>query len=173
MGLVETICIAPVAGAPMQPLTQVEAIVGVGLAGDRYATRSGFYSARPTEPGAREVTLFEAEVLDLLRSDFGIGLTGAEHRRNLTVRGVQLGALIGQRFRVGEVLLEGVKDCPPCEHLQELVGKPVLEPLLNRGGLRARVLQGGTIRVGDALGAAERGQRVMTYGRSVGGVQGE
>ena len=52
-------------------------------------------------------------------------------------------------------LLEGVKDCPPCEHLEQLVGKPVLQPLLTRGGLRARVLQGGTIRVGDQLSAAD------------------
>jgi MOSC domain-containing protein YiiM len=159
MGLVETICIAPDAGAPMQPLSEVEAIVGVGLVGDRYANQTGFYSARPTDPGAREVTLFEAEVLDLLRSDFGIGLTGVEHRRNLTLRGVRLSPLIGQQFRIGDVLLEGVKDCPPCEHLQELVGKPVLRPLVNRGGLRARVLEGGTIRVGDSVVAAEASAR--------------
>ena len=151
MGRVEAICVAPRAGAPMQPLAAVEAIVGVGLAGDRYAAGVGFYSARPTDPGAREVTLFEAEVLEQLRAEHGIALGPAEHRRNLTTRGVRLRPLIGQRFRVGQVLLEGVKDCPPCEHLEHLVSKPVLAPLIDRGGLRARVLEGGTIRVGDAL----------------------
>ena len=139
----------------MQTLNQVQAIAGRGLDGDRYATGSGFYSQRPTDPGAREVTLFEAEVLDLLRSDFGIGLTAAEHRRNLTIRGMPLGGLIGRQFRIGEVLLEGVKDCPPCEHLEKLTGKPVLQPLLNRGGLRARVLEGGTIHIGDQVSAAD------------------
>ena len=137
----------------MQLLSQVEATAGVGLAGDRYATGAGFYSPRPTDPGAREVTLFEAEVLESLRSEFGIALSAAEHRRNLTVRGVPLKGLLGKRFRIGEVLLEGVKDCPPCEHLEQLVGRPVLQPLVSRGGLRARVLQGGTIRVGDAVSA--------------------
>lgn len=151
MARIEAICIARGAGAPMQSLAEVEALFGVGLAGDRYANGIGFYSPRPTDPGAREVTLFEAEVLDWLEAEHGIELSAAEHRRNLTVRGVRLGELLGQRFTVGEVVLEGVKDCPPCEHLQGLVGKPVLEPLVERGGLRARVLQGGTLRVGDAI----------------------
>jgi MOSC domain-containing protein YiiM len=151
MGRVEAICVAPGASEVMRPLAEVQAFAGVGLAGDRYATGSGFYSDRPTDPGAREVTLFEAEVLDALRSEHGIELSPAEHRRNLTVWGTRLNELIGKRFNIGEVLLEGVKDCPPCEHLQRLVGKPVLQPLLERGGLRARILQSGTIRVGDAL----------------------
>jgi MOSC domain-containing protein YiiM len=151
MGHVEAIHIAPGAGARMQPLTEVEAVAGVGLAGDRYSAGLGFYSARPTDPGAREVTLLEAEVLDRLRTDHRIVFGVAEHRRNLTTRGVRLGTLLGQRFRVGDVLLEGVKDCPPCEHLEELTGKPVLQPLVRSGGLRARILEGGTIRVGDAI----------------------
>jgi MOSC domain-containing protein YiiM len=151
MGHVEAIHIAPSAGALMQSLAEVAAVAGVGLAGDRYSAGLGFYSARPTDPGAREVTLLEAEVLDRLSAEEGIALSVAEHRRNLTTRGVRLGPLLGQRFRVGDVLLEGVKDCPPCEHLEQLTGKPVLQPLVRSGGLRARVLEGGTIRVGDAI----------------------
>src|SRR5438105_13698536 len=151
MGRIEAIYIAPSAGAPMQPLTEVEAVEGVGLQGDRYAGGIGTYSPRPTDPGAREVTLFEAEVLDALQTQNQIELSPSEHRRNLTVRGVRLGDLLGQRFRIGGVLLEGVKDCPPCEHLQGLVGKPVLAPLVERGGLRARVVESGKIRVGDPL----------------------
>lgn len=151
MAHVEAICIAPGAGAPMESLGEVEAVIGVGLAGDRYANKIGFYSPRPTDPGAREVTLFEAEVLDWLKGEHGIELSAAEHRRNVTVRGVRLNELLGQRFSIGDVVLEGVKDCPPCDHLQGLVGKPVLGPLVNRGGLRARVLEGGTLRVGDEV----------------------
>ncbi|HEY3061277.1 MAG TPA: MOSC domain-containing protein [Chloroflexota bacterium] len=59
--------------------------------------------------------------------------------------------LLGKRFRVGEVVLQGVKDCAPCEHLESLVGKPVMRPLLESGGLRARVLEGGNMRVGDRI----------------------
>jgi MOSC domain-containing protein YiiM len=151
MGQVEAIHVAHSAGAAMQSMHEVEAVVGLGLAGDRYFNGVGFYSNRPTDPGAREVTLIEAEVLDRLKADNGIALGVGEHRRNLTTRGVRLDDLLGQRFRVGEVLLEGVKDCPPCDHLEQLVGKPVLQPLVSRGGLRARVLVGGTIRLGDAI----------------------
>lgn len=151
MGRVEAICIAATARAPMQRLLQVEAVAGAGLAGDRYFAGNGFYSSRPTDPGAREVTLFEAESLDRLAADHGIELHADEHRRNVTVRGVALLELIGKRFRLGEVVLEGIKDCPPCEHLQGLVAKPVLEPLTHSGGLRARVVSGGTLHVGDPV----------------------
>jgi MOSC domain-containing protein YiiM len=148
---VEAICIATEASAPMQSLREVEALAGAGLAGDRYFEKVGFYSSRPTDPGAREVTLFASETLDYLREEHGIDLSATDHRRNLTVRGAPLADLIGRRLRIGQVVLEGVKDCPPCEHLQSLVGKPVLQPLVARGGLRARIVSGGTISVGDAI----------------------
>jgi MOSC domain-containing protein YiiM len=156
---VEAIHIAPRASAPMQSLEQVEAVADKGLVADRYLAGIGFYSRWPTSPGARQVTLFEAEVLEHLLREHGIALSAAEHRRNLTTRGVRLGELLGQRFRVGGVLLEGVKDCPPCEHLEGLVGKPVMRPLINSGGLRARIVEGGTIRVGDAIVADSRTAR--------------
>jgi MOSC domain-containing protein YiiM len=133
----------------MRSLVEVEAVPGTGLAGDRYLLGIGYYS--PT-PGERQVTLFEAEVLDWLAAEHGIAFSPTEHRRNLTTRGVSLPSLLGRRFRIGgQVLLEGVKDCPPCIHLEGLVHKPVLQPLVGRGGLRARILEGGSLRVGDAL----------------------
>jgi len=156
MSKIEAICIAPTASVAMQDVASVEAVVGIGLVGDRYAEGIGFYSPRPTDPGAREVTLFEAEVLEGLLREHGIHLSASEHRRNLTVRGVKLNELLGQRFSVGEVVLEGVKDCPPCEHLVQLTGKPVLQPLVNLGGLRARIVVGGTLRVGDSVTVHER-----------------
>jgi MOSC domain-containing protein YiiM len=149
--LVETICVARAASAPMESLRSVEAIAGAGLEGDRYWAGIGFYSPRPTDPGAREVTLIEAEALDRLRQEHAFELGPTDHRRNLTTRGVRLRELLGKRFRVGAVELEGVRDCPPCEHLESLVGKPVMRPLLESGGLRARVLVGGIIRVGDPI----------------------
>src|SRR5262245_44166968 len=147
----EAICIAPTASAPMQVLRRAELVAGVGIVGDRYAAGIGVYSPRPTAPGAREVTLIEAETLEWLSTEHGITLEPVEHRRNLTTRGVRLSELVGRRFRIGEVLLEGVLDCPPCEHLQALALKPVLNPLARRGGLRARVVEGGTLHAGDPV----------------------
>jgi MOSC domain-containing protein YiiM len=135
----------------MVSITSVEAIVGAGLSGDRYCAGVGFYSPRPTEPGAREVTLIEVETLERLQREHGLTLAPTDHRRNLTTRGVRLRDLLNQQFRIGQVVLEGVKDCPPCEHLESLVKKPVVRPLLESGGLRARVVVGGTLRVGDAI----------------------
>jgi MOSC domain-containing protein YiiM len=151
MGHVEAICIAPAAEAPMSALSEVEALAGVGLNGDRYARGVGYYSPRPTDPGAREVTMLEGEVLDWLAAEHGVVLSPTEHRRNLTTRGVRLEPLIGKRFAVGDVVLEGVRDCPPCEHLEQVTAKRVMRLLLDRAGIRARVVRGGTMRIGDAV----------------------
>ena len=135
----------------MRSVESAEAVVGEGLVGDRYATRQGTYSLVPSAGGGREVTLFEVEVLEALKRERQIEFAPAEHRRNITTRGLELHRLIGQRFRVGDVLLEGIRECTPCAYLQQHTGKPVLEPLVGRGGLRANVLQSGTLRRGDVV----------------------
>lgn len=140
--------------AESQPMTahaKIEAVAGSGLAGDRYALGTGFYSARPLPGGARELTLIEEESLAAIAADSGIELTKIECRRNLVTRGITLGALIGKRFMVGPVLCEGVRDCPPCEHLEELTGKQVMKPMARRGGLRANILTSGAISLGDEI----------------------
>ena len=150
-GEIVAIHISSGAGTPMQSLPQAEAIAGSGLQDDRYQLGTGFYSTVPTDPGARELTLIAEEALAEVLAETGIELPLYEHRRNLTTRGVDLSSLLGQRFRVGQVICEGVRDCPPCNHLEDLTGKAVLAPLVHRGGLRARILSGGTIQVGDAI----------------------
>src|SRR5579859_5325776 len=108
IGSVEAIHITQVAGAPMEALDEVEALVGSGLAGDRYLLGTGFYSARSRPDGGREMTLIEAEVLDALPAEHGIRFTAADSRRNLTTRGVRLPDLVGRRFAIGAVVCEGV-----------------------------------------------------------------
>jgi MOSC domain-containing protein YiiM len=139
------------AGAPMEALREATAVAGAGLEGDRYAAGTGFYSPRPRPDGGREVTLIEAETLDALRAETGINLDPSESRRNITTRGIRLADLIGRRFTLGEALCEGVDRCPPCQHLVDVTGKAVLEPLVDRGGIRARIVRGGTIAVGAAI----------------------
>lgn len=157
MGWVEAIHVAISAGQPMRALDQAEAVAGQGIVGDRYAAGRGYYSGRTMPGGARELTLFEAEVLGLLADEHGIQLSADEHRRNITTRGVRLDDLMGRQFRVGPVLCEGVRPCTPCDYLETLTSKPVLRPLTDRGGLRARVLEGGMIRRGDAIRLATDG----------------
>jgi MOSC domain-containing protein YiiM len=145
-GTVEAIHVAPAAGEPMTSVERVRAIAGVGLEGDRYATRTGTWSP---DPGVdRDITLIEAEVIEDLAATDGIALAPGESRRNVTTRGIRLNDLVGRRFRVGAVVCKGTRLCEPCQYLTDLVGKPVLRPLVHRAGLRAAIVEGGEIAVG-------------------------
>jgi MOSC domain-containing protein YiiM len=141
--------VAVKAEASMRPLADVRLTAGVGLDGDRYATRLGTYSKKHHID--RQVTLIEMETLDALARDHGVELSPHEHRRNLTTRGVPLNHLVGQYFRVGACVLYGGRLNVPCRYLEELVGKKVFKPLLNRSGLNCRIVVDGTIRVGDRI----------------------
>ena len=150
-GRVESIHIAPSAEAAMHGLVEVTAVAGVGLAGDRYAARTGSFSTKP-KPG-RQITLIEAEAIEALERELGLVLTPGETRRNLITRGVALNHLVGHEFRVGEVRLLGHELCEPCGDLARMTGKTQILPgLVHRGGLRAEILEGGLIRVGDLIG---------------------
>ena len=144
-GRVEAIHVAGAQGEPMRAVSRIRLIAGVGLESDRYATGRGHFSASPGT--GRALTLIEAEVLESL----DVALRPGEARRNLTTRGIDLNALVGRRFRVGDVLCEGMRLCEPCEYLEGLLKKSLLQPLLHRGGLRADVLEDGEIRVGDSV----------------------
>jgi MOSC domain-containing protein YiiM len=139
------------AGKPLIAATELRAIEGAGLEGDRYATESGTYSDRPAPH--RQVTFVEREVIASVNSEAGIELAEGETRRNLVTEGVPLLHLIGHTFRVGDVVFRGIKSCPPCAYLEELTRPGVRAALVNRGGLRAEIVSGGTLRIGDEITA--------------------
>jgi hypothetical protein len=141
VGRVEALVVAAAAEAPVVLVEEAVLIAGRGLEGDRYATGAGtFASGRP----GSALTLVDAAVLDTLGRDI-------DHRRNVVVRGTDLNALVGHEFMLGEVRCRGRRLCEPCAHLDRLNGGGVLRPLVHRGGLRADVVGGGTVRVGDRL----------------------
>ncbi len=148
-GNVSAIHIAPNAAGSMLSVSEIRAVPGQGLEGDRYFHKTGTYSTRPGT--GREVTLIEAEAYDAIAREAGIVLAPGASRRNITTHGVPLNHLVGRQFRVGEVLLEGVRLCEPCGHLESLTQAGVREGLIHRGGLRARIVTEGTIRVGDPV----------------------
>ena len=80
-----------------------------------------------------------------------LGLAPGEARRNVVTRGIDLNALVGRRFRVGDAECVGRRLCEPCAHLQRLTHPGILRDLVHRGGLRADILEGGAIRVGDTV----------------------
>jgi MOSC domain-containing protein YiiM len=95
--------------------------------------------------------LISAEALDDLESEAGARLEAIESRRNLLVQGVPLNNLLGCQFRVGQVLMEGVRLCQPCKYLERKTGLTLLPAMIGKGGLRAQVLSDGTLRIGDLV----------------------
>ncbi len=140
--------IAEEARAPMRVLYEAALIAGLGIEGDRYATGQGHYSKFPD---IREITLIEIETLTALVRDHDITLLANEHRRNLTTEAVPLNHLVGQRFWVGETLLEGGRLNTPCRYLDLVTSKSVCDLLEHRSGLNCRIIEGGTIRPGDVI----------------------
>src|SRR4051794_26440144 len=153
-GRVEAIAIAPEAEAPMARIEQAAAHAGRGLEGDRYFDQRGTFSN--VHGRGYDLTLIEAEVLETLELPAG-RLAPEEPRRNVVTRGVDLNALVGRTFTVGDVRCFGQRLCEPCAHLERLTaaaGKPgTLRALIHKGGLRADVLGDGMIRIGDEISA--------------------
>ncbi len=146
-GSLRQIFIAPDFGAPTQSVDSVEVVVGAGLRGDRNFAPDGSVAQ------GVGVTLIALEAVQAVNRDFGIPITPAQTRRNLLTQGVPLNALVGRRFCIGEVVLQGVELCEPCNSLAQSsgYGSRVISALLHRGGLRADIVQGGTIRPGDRV----------------------
>lgn len=142
-GTVVGLLVAPDAEQPLVRVDSVDAVAGRGLEGDRYFDGRGTFSG--TGRGY-ELTLVEAEVLA------DVDLSWEQARRNVVTRGVALNGLVGRRFTVGAVECVGRRLAEPCSHLEKLTRPGLLRPLVHRAGLRADVLRGGEISVGDSVG---------------------
>lgn len=149
MGHVVSIHIAVDGARAMTSVDRVRAVPGKGLEGDRYYAGTGTWSKRPGPD--REVTLIESEAIEAMARDYGIHIDPGDARRNIVTRGVALAHLVGKEFKVGEVKLKGLRLAEPCGHLESLSKPGVKEGLVHRGGLRAQVLEEGTIASGDPI----------------------
>jgi MOSC domain-containing protein YiiM len=160
-GRIRGIQIAAEQGAPMERADRVRAFAGRGLEGDRYClseTEAGDEADDGLAPGTfadregSDLTLIEREALAAVERDYDIALSPGAHRRNVTTEDVALNHLDGERFRIGDVVCEGVELCEPCSYLERhLEAEGIREALVHRGGLRARILEGGDIAVDDRL----------------------
>lgn len=150
-GTTVAIAIAESATGPMQSVQRAQALAGRGLEGDRYAAKAGTFTPADATLRGYDLTLIESEVLDELTLPGGAELGYAEARRNVITRGVDLNALVGRRFRIGDVTCIGQRLCEPCSHLERLTGTGVLRSLIHRGGLRADILSDGDIQVGSTI----------------------
>jgi hypothetical protein len=149
-GTVEALAVAPAAEADMELLEVAYARARRGLEGDRYAAGAGTFSPRAGHRPGYDLTLIAAEVLDEL-SAAGHGIDFAATRRNVLTRGIDVNALVGRTFRIGDVLCEGRRLCEPCVHLDRLSGPSLLRPLIHKGGLRVDILSDGELRLGAPI----------------------
>jgi MOSC domain-containing protein YiiM len=142
-GRVDWIGLRPDRREPVRAVPDAVAQAGIGLAGDHY---------RSTRNGKRQVTLIQAEHLAVIAAMTGaVSLDPALLRRNLVVSGINLLALKDRRFRVGAAVLEGTGLAHPCSRMEEALGAGGYNVMRGHGGLTARIIVGGPIRVGDMV----------------------
>jgi MOSC domain-containing protein YiiM len=144
---VVSIQITPTEGGPTRALDAARLLAHRGIEGDHHCL-----DAEPDKPrSGRDVTLIEHEALIAAERDYGVALSAAESRRNILTEGVALNHLVGREFRVGEARLRGDRLCEPCAYLEKLSRPKAREALVHRGGLRATILEGGTVQPGDRI----------------------
>ena len=145
-GRVRWIGVRPESRGPMLALDAVEARLEAGLTGDH---------ARPGVRNARQVTLIQWEHLAVISALMGRAaeqpVTPEELRRNLVISGINLFSLKGRRFRIGQAIFETTGWCQPCARLQNNLGPGTFQAVRGHGGITARVLQSGIIRLEDSV----------------------
>ena len=147
---VVAIHVSPRRGGPCVPLAQGTLVPGRGIEGDHH-------HAEPDGVPASEVTFVEAETVEAFNAETGLDIDAAATRRNVLTRDVELNPLVGKRFAVGTAVLEGLEPCDPCATLgrrlatRSVSAPDIVKALANRGGLRARVVEGGVIAPGDEI----------------------
>ena len=121
-----------------------EVVANKGIVGDRHFKEYN-------DPYS-QLSLIESENIDFYNIKYSLNIPYVEFRRNIVTEGIQLNNLIGKRFSVGSVELEGIDLCRPCRHLSELLNQDnIIKEFLRKGGLRCQILSSSTISVGDTI----------------------
>lgn len=128
---------------PTPSVDSVECVAGKGIVGDR------FFGYREDFKG--QLTFIAQETIDDIAASLGLAeIEPRLFRRNAVIVGADLNALIGKRFRIGDIELFGSEECSPCLWMDQVVGHGALDLMQGRGGLRCRILSSGTLSIGSA-----------------------
>ena len=144
MGTLVSIFTTPQGGEELASQNEAVLEVGVGIVGDRYATKQGTFSKEVVKD-EEQVTLIELEEIHAYNRTINSDYPHDMFRRNLVTKNVRLNDLVGKEFFVGECRLLGIELCEPCNYLTTYISD-VLNHMMHKGGLRAKVLEGGSIR---------------------------
>ncbi len=134
----------------MASRSEVRAVPGRGLEGDRYFKGVGTFSPNPQKPDF-EITLVEKENIEAFARTTGLPFTASLARRNIVTEGLDLNSLVGKEFLLGSVRIRGIRLCEPCTYLAKTTFPETLNRLVHKGGLRAQIITEGQVRVGDKI----------------------
>src|SRR5207245_9149704 len=113
-----------------------------------YVLSSGWVSPIPQKHDIH-ITLIEKEKVVEFARDSGLPFTTSHARRNIVTEGVDLNALVGREFYLGQVRIRGIRLCEPCTYLAKTSFPETLKGLVHKAGLRAQILSEGDICIGD------------------------
>lgn len=145
------ILITDSAGTPLKSQQQAELVAGQGVVGDRYYLKTGTFSEKLAGLPDAELTLIEREEIDAFNEKTNLGYSYADFRRNIVTEGVRLNDLVGKPFFVGDVELEGIRLCEPCAHLANILSGEIMQHMVHKTGLRARIKTSGSINTDSTI----------------------
>ena len=128
----------------IKEVNSIKVLANQGIIGDRHF--------REFNDPYNQLSLIESENIDYYNTKYGLNIPYIDFRRNIITKGIQLNDLIGKKFQIGRVELEGVDLCRPCRHLCEILNQDnLIKEFLRRGGLRCRILSTSHIEVGNKI----------------------
>ena len=128
----------------IKDVSSIDVLANQGVLGDRHF--------KEFNDPYNQLSLIESENIDYYNSKYGLNIPYIDFRRNIITKGIRLNDLIGKKFLVGEVELEGIDLCRPCRHLCELLDQDnIIKEFLRRGGLRCQILSSSSIEIGNKI----------------------
>tara|TARA_B100000287_G_scaffold302726_1_gene285887 strand:+ start:3565 stop:4005 length:441 start_codon:yes stop_codon:yes gene_type:complete len=128
----------------IQEVDSIEVITDKGVVGDRHFKNYN-------DPYC-QLTLIESENIDFYNTKYGLNISYVDFRRNIVTKEIELNNLIGKKFFIGKVQVEGIDLCRPCRHLTEMLNQEnILKEFLRKGGIRCRVLTSSRINIEDEI----------------------
>tara|TARA_B100002051_G_C16694021_1_gene617158 strand:- start:653 stop:1093 length:441 start_codon:yes stop_codon:yes gene_type:complete len=128
----------------IKEVESIEVLADKGVVGDRHFKNFN-------EPYC-QLSLIESENIDHYNIKYGLNISYINFRRNIVTKGIQLNELVGKKFKIGNVKVEGIDLCRPCRHLTEILSQNnILKEFLRKGGLRCKILSSSKITIGDKI----------------------